>query len=243
MTDDVSKPILPGTAATDYERYLRTDELLALQKTPDEMAHRDELLFQTVHQSSELWLKFACFEVETATELASTGRTPQALRLLRRAGDAMNIVTSNLHMLEHMSPWDYHTFRRVLGHGAGFDSPGFRRVQHVSGPLGDAFQALLQRQGLTVVELYQRGAEFEELYQFAERLVDWDQRVLVWKYHHFVIVQRAIGGHVIGTQGTPVEVLQRRLMMKFYPFLWDARDELTRLAGTSPEAPASGHGR
>ena len=44
-------------APSDYERYLRTDELLALQKTPEEWAHRDELLFQTVHQSSELWLK------------------------------------------------------------------------------------------------------------------------------------------------------------------------------------------
>ena len=57
----------PGAGASDYERYLRTDDLLALQKTPEEMVHRDELLFQTVHQSSELWLKLACFEVETAT--------------------------------------------------------------------------------------------------------------------------------------------------------------------------------
>jgi tryptophan 2,3-dioxygenase len=48
------EPILPGDGASDYERYLRTDELLALQKTPAEQAHRDELLFQTVHQSSEL---------------------------------------------------------------------------------------------------------------------------------------------------------------------------------------------
>ena len=55
--EDFSQPILPGEGASDYERYLRTDELLALQKTPEEMQHRDELLFQTVHQSSELWLK------------------------------------------------------------------------------------------------------------------------------------------------------------------------------------------
>ena len=52
---DEFAPILPGPAGSDYERYLRTDELLALQKGADEWAHRDELLFQTVHQSSELW--------------------------------------------------------------------------------------------------------------------------------------------------------------------------------------------
>ena len=49
---DEFQPILPGEGASDYERYLRTDELLALQKGPDEWVHRDELLFQTVHQSS-----------------------------------------------------------------------------------------------------------------------------------------------------------------------------------------------
>src|SRR5688572_3147918 len=54
---DLHHPVLPGSAASDYERYLRTDELLSLQKTPDEQLHRDELLFQTIHQSSELWLK------------------------------------------------------------------------------------------------------------------------------------------------------------------------------------------
>ncbi len=59
-------------ARSDYERYLNTEELLALQKTADEWVHRDELLFQTVHQSSELWLKLAWHEVEAATAPAST---------------------------------------------------------------------------------------------------------------------------------------------------------------------------
>ena len=63
----LNEPVLPGTAATDYERYLRTDELLSLQKSPSEMAHRDELLFQTIHQASELWLKLAAAEVAEAT--------------------------------------------------------------------------------------------------------------------------------------------------------------------------------
>ena len=69
MTDERTKPILTGTAGTDYERYLRTDELLALQKTADEVVHRDEHLFQAVHQSSELWLKLACTELDEAAAL------------------------------------------------------------------------------------------------------------------------------------------------------------------------------
>ena len=65
--EDYSQPILSGEGASDYERYLRTDELLALQKRPNEQTHRDELLFQTVHQASELWLKLAWSEAEEAT--------------------------------------------------------------------------------------------------------------------------------------------------------------------------------
>jgi tryptophan 2,3-dioxygenase len=52
----LTNPILAGTAPSDYERYLRTEELLALQKSPGEWVHRDELLFQSVHQTSEFWL-------------------------------------------------------------------------------------------------------------------------------------------------------------------------------------------
>ena len=71
--EDFSQPVLAGQGASDYERYLRTDELLALQKTPDEQVDRDELLFQTVHQASELWLKLAWNEVEQATRHIEQG--------------------------------------------------------------------------------------------------------------------------------------------------------------------------
>ena len=84
----LNEPVLPGTAATDYERYLRTDELLSLQKTREDAVHRDEHLFQAVHQSSELWLKLACLEIEDAAALLDRGSVLAAVRLLRRASDA-----------------------------------------------------------------------------------------------------------------------------------------------------------
>src|ERR1043166_5027188 len=167
VEEDYSQPVLPGAGASDYERYLRTDDLLALQKTPEEMTHRDELLFQTVHQSSELWLKLACFEVETATAELRDRDPAAAVRLLRRANDCMKIATQLLDMLEHMSPWEYQTIRSVLGHGSGFDSPGFRNIRRVSPSLGEAFNALRHEQGLSLVDLYVRGREAEELHQVA----------------------------------------------------------------------------
>ena len=67
--EDYSQPILEGGAASDYERYLNTDQLLGLQKGPDEWVHRDELLFQVTHQSSELWLKLAASDTGEAVQL------------------------------------------------------------------------------------------------------------------------------------------------------------------------------
>jgi len=235
--DDLNQPILPGTAATDYERYLRTDELLSLQKTPGEVVHHDEHLFQTVHQSSELWLKLACLELAAATSLIDVDRPSKAVRLLRRANDAVALVTRHLHMLDHLSPIDYAVVRTALGHGAGFDSPGFRQVHHLSPAAGDAFVRLRARRRVSLLEVYEHADEADDLYQLAEQLLTWDERVIEWRFHHLKIVERIIGGHVIGTQGTPVEVLGKRIDVRFFLELWAIGDEITR---RSPRG-ADGH--
>jgi tryptophan 2,3-dioxygenase len=238
MSEERSSPILSGAGGSDYERYLRTDELLALQKTADEVVHRDEHLFQAVHQSSELWLKLAGTELEQAAALLAGDGIQGATRLVRRASDCMELVTSQLHMLEHMSPVDYAVVRTALGHGAGFDSPGFRRVHKISPILGEAFDALLKRRGTDLVSVYCAGYAHEDLFQLAEQLITWDERVILWRFHHLKVVERIIGGNVIGTQGTPVEVLGKRIDLRFFPALWTVRDELTR---RSPLG-ADGHG-
>ncbi len=236
--EDFSQPVLDGTARSDYERYLRTDDLLSLQKTADEWAHRDELLFQTVHQSSELWLKLAWHEVETATVHVDGGELGAALRLLRRASLCVQYVTTQLDMLEQMSPWEYQEIRRVLGHGSGFDSPGFREFRRVTPRLGEAFRRRLDEAGLSVVDVYVHGRDHEELYQLAEALIEWDERVTMWRVRHYKVVARVIGDAVVGTQGTPVEVLGRLIHKVFFPELWQARNELTALSQTSPAPPA-----
>jgi tryptophan 2,3-dioxygenase len=226
---ELAKPVLPGTAGSDYERYLRTEELLALQKTAGEWVHRDELLFQSVHQTSEIWLKLAWNEVEEAARLVGDDDIPAALRLLRRANDCFKLVTLALDMLEHMSPWEYTEVRKVLGHGSGFDSPGFKELRRVGKLLGEQFRAAYERAGLSLVEVYTQGREHEDLYNLAEQCIELDERVTVWRVRHFKVVQRTIGGDVIGTQGTPVEVMGRLIHHSFFPELWDVRNELTQM--------------
>ena len=230
LEDDL-KPILPGAGASDYERYLRTDELLALQKPEEERAHHDELLFQVVHQSSELWLKLAWNEIEAGTEHLRAGEIPSTLRMLRRSVLCLKLGTEQLDMLELMSPWEYTSgVRPVLGHGSGFDSPGWKAVRRALPDLGTAFHELRRSRGLSLVDVYRQRDEVDDLYELAEALIELDERATLWRIRHLKVVERIIGGEAVGTQGTPVELLAGLIRRKFFPELWKVRNELTELA-------------
>ena len=229
--EDELGPILPGPGASDYERYIRTDELLALQKTEAERAHHDELLFQITHQSSELWLKLASTETDTATAAMGEGDLRAAIRFLRRAVLSLKLITEQLDMLELMSPWEYTSgVRPELGHGSGFDSPGWNALRRSIPAAGEAFQALRRTAGLSTADVYRHAREHEDLAELAEMLVELDERAGVWRIRHLRVVERIIGGEVVGTQGTPVELLAGLVHRKFFPELWDVRNESTELA-------------
>ena len=228
--EDFRRPILPGTAASDYERYLRTDELLALQKKTSELLHKDELTFQVVHQSSELLLKGAAFELERALAHVEAGDFLNAARLIRRANLEIDYPIAQLHILETITPYDYHQIRAGLGHGSGLDSPGFLALLHIGPRLGQSFYAQVRAANLSLDDLYRRHEEFFALHDLAERLLDFDERVHIFRFHHLKLAQRVIGGGVIGTMGTPVEVLHQRMEHLFYKELWDIRNQITATA-------------
>src|SRR5262249_28668803 len=186
--EDYSQPILSGDAGSDYERYLNTEELLALQKTSAEWVHRDELLFQVTHQTSELWLKLAWNDAEESVRLIEEGDLRGALRLLRRSILCVRFLIPQLEMLEHMSPWEYQEIRKVLGHGSGFDSPGWTELRRVLPRLGQAFHNLRREAGLSLSDLYVRGREHEELYQLADALLQLAEQAPPWRMRHYQVV-------------------------------------------------------
>ena len=225
--EDFRKPILPGQGASDYERYLRTDELLSLQKSGEQLLHKDELTFQVVHQSSELLMKGAAFELDRALAHIEEGDFLNAARLIRRANMELDYPVNMLHVLETITPYDYHIIRAGLGHGSGLDSPGFLALLHIGPRLGQTFHQQLHKAGLSVDDLYKRHEEFFGLHDLAERLLDFDEKMHLFRFHHLKLAQRIIGGGVVGTMGTPVEVLHQRMEHLFYKELWDVRNQIT----------------
>ncbi|MBF6302830.1 tryptophan 2,3-dioxygenase [Nocardia amamiensis] len=223
---DYSRQVLSGEGDNDYARYMRTDALLSLQRRPEEMVHRDELLFQIVHQSTELWLKLACSEIREATARIQDGELDGATTLLARASLAMELVTSQLEMMRHLSPWDFQTIRTVLGHGSGADSPGWLSVRRDTRTLGRTFAALVEERGIDLDGMY-RAERKDEIYRLAEALIEWDERVSLWRVRHYKVAARVIGHQVTGTQGTPVETLTKLIAHRFFPELWQIRTHLT----------------
>lgn len=227
-------PILPGKGGSDYERYLRTDDLLSLQTPSERLSHPDELTFQVVHQSSELIMKGAAWELERARVAIVEGSCNNASRLIRRANAMLEHPISLLHILETITPYDYHIIRAGLGHGSGLDSPGFLSLLHVAPRLGEAFQEQLAAKGLSYDDVYKRHEELFAVHDLAERLLDFDERMQLFRFHHLKLAQRIIGGGVVGTMGTPVDVLQQRMQHIAYRELWELRNQITEKMGTSP---------
>ncbi|MDQ6644689.1 MAG: tryptophan 2,3-dioxygenase family protein [Chloroflexota bacterium] len=218
----------PGQSV--YERYLRTEELLSLQKPEDELVHHDELQFQIVHQVFELWWKEAAFELRTIRTLLQQNNLPPALRLLQRVIRIQFVMLENLRMLETMSPWDFHSFRKVLADGAGTDSPGFHVLMSLSPLLWDDFSQVLAHEQVSLADIYMHADRYPLLMAFAEGLTDYDEVFQIFRSQHLKLAQRMIGPGSIGTGGTPMEMLERTLKDVFYPELWQVRNQLTQIA-------------
>jgi len=225
-----SHPTRHAPGQSVYERYLRTEELLSLQKPESELMHHDELQFQIVHQVFELWWKESAFELRTIQSLLREFNLPPALHLLQRVIRTQYLLLDNLRMLETMTPWDFHGFRKTLGDGAGTDSPGFHALMTLSPQLWDDFQAVLQHERLTLIDIYTGPERYPQLLAFAEALTDYDEVFQMFRAQHFKLAQRMIGPGAVGTGGTPMEILARTLNDVFYPELWEVRNKLTDIA-------------
>src|SRR3569832_1222059 len=106
-------------ALTDYEKYIRTEELLALQKPADCLTCHDELQFQIVHQASELWMKLVEHELRFFVEHLAEDQRDRARTTLHRIAMIQRVLLSQVDHHDTQTPLDYMTIRTGLGRGSG----------------------------------------------------------------------------------------------------------------------------
>ena len=211
---------------TDYEKYIRTDELLALQKPTDKLSCPDEMQFQIVHQVAELWMKLAVNEGDRAAAELAADSLPKALRLFHRVAEVQRLLLEQVALLDTMAPRDYMTIRNALGRGSGQESPGFKQLLRLPERIWLAFEGLLDRRGVTLRMIHEKPDEQAELFSLAEALIDFDQSLQLWRERHLKLVFRQIGAGTPSLKGKPSELLAEGMRHRFFPKLWEVRDEL-----------------
>lgn len=82
----------------------------------------------------------------------------------------------------------------------------------------------------TMAELrrvYENPEKHFHIYSLAEALVEHDQNLLLWRFHHVRVVERLIGTKH-GTGGSPgVRYLESTLQKRAFPMLWEVRGMLS----------------
>ena len=226
--------IMRGAGDLDYEIYLNTKQLLACQQEPDDLCNPDELQFIIVHQIEELWMKLMATTLLDIDDEIRAGRTLKALTLFRRVHMCQEMMTTQLSLLETMSPKDYQEIRLKLGNGSGQESPGFRVLLKMPADLWQSFEAVYLDGGArTLEQIYDSEYSHDEAYMMAEAFAEFDEQFQKFRNAHMQLIYRSIGVSTNSLKGRPVEILNAGLRQKFFPALWQVRAEMTdRWGGT-----------
>lgn len=218
---------------TDYEKYIRTEELLSLQKSDEELFCPDELTFQTVHQIAELHFKLIIQSIHFADKHMRAKEITKATHHLQRINNHLVHLPAVFDMVKLVSPSDYHIIRLALGRGSGQDSPGFNEILKLGPTLWQPFKDLLDENLLTPVQLHQEAAKNFDLFQLMQELTCFDERFQSFRRQHIQLVRRMIGMNTKSLKGVPAEALERAVRFEFYPELWQTVCDLTDLTGSS----------
>lgn len=216
-------------ALTDYEKYIRTEELLSLQKPVASLTCHDELQFQVVHQAHELYMKLIEHELRfVSVQLAAADADrARVVTHLGRIARAQRVLLQSIELLDTMAPTDYMTIRTGLGRGSGQESPGFRTMLKLPGEIvWPAFERFLEQRKLTLREIYEHPHDHHADFQVCEGLVEYDQLLQIWRQRHLMLVYRIIGTGTPSLKGKHSDLLAHGMKQRFFPKLWDVRDEV-----------------
>jgi len=114
-----------------YDDYLKLDQILSAQQ-PLSTEH-DEMLFIVIHQSSELWLKLAGHELDSAIRCIQANNFGPAFKVIARVKQIFIQLTQSWNILSTLTPSDYLKFRDDLGKSSGFQSYGYRKLEFMLG--------------------------------------------------------------------------------------------------------------
>ncbi|CAL8481289.1 tryptophan 2,3-dioxygenase (plasmid) [Caballeronia sp. S22] len=114
-----------------YGDYLGLDSILNAQHplSPD----HNEMLFIVQHQTSELWMKLALYELRAALAAVHRDELPPAFKMLARVSRIFEQLVQAWNVLATMTPSEYTAMRPYLGQSSGFQSHQYRQIEFMLG--------------------------------------------------------------------------------------------------------------
>lgn len=213
---------------SDYEIYLKTNQLLACQKDLNELCNQDELQFQIVHQIEELLLKLMAYSLIDICNYMEERKTFRVLTLFRRVHITQQQLINMMDLLETMSPYDYQSIRTFLGSGSGMTSPGFNVNREIFPKIWEAYKLYyLDKNKLTIEQIYHTAYSHDEAYAVAEALAEMDALYHRFFKRHLDLIARTIGDNSKSLRGRPVETLKAHAEQHLFPELWNIRNKMT----------------
>ncbi|MBI5435008.1 MAG: tryptophan 2,3-dioxygenase [Planctomycetes bacterium] len=125
----------------NYWDYIRVEELLTLQRglaPSDAEISNDEVMFITVHQVYELWLKLILRELTAARDLFKRDHVAEqelsgAVRGLKRMTTIFRVANQHWEVMETLTTREYLGFRDKLMGASGFQSAQLRQIEILFG--------------------------------------------------------------------------------------------------------------
>ena len=87
-------------------------------------------------------------------------------------------------------------------------------------------RVFLGKLGVTLRQIYDHPHDHHAAFQLCEGLVDYDQLLQTWRQRHLTLVYRIIGTGTPSLKGKHSDLLVHGLKQRFFPKLWDVRDEV-----------------
>jgi len=137
---------------TAYWEYIKVEEILSLQggiAGDDSALANDEVMFITIHQIDELWMKLLLRELVSARDLFKQAPVPEqalasAVRGIDRMTEILRLMSTHFGLMETLTTRDYLAFRDKLSPASGFQSAQLREIEILAGlpeddriPLGE----------------------------------------------------------------------------------------------------------
>jgi len=114
-----------------YGQYLNLGKLLSAQH-PLSYQH-DEMLFITIHQVSELWMKLCLHELNATLACVRRDDLGPTFKMLARVSTIQQQLLQSWDVLATITPSDYSAFRNALGKASGFQSWQYRMLEFLIG--------------------------------------------------------------------------------------------------------------